>query len=117
MDFQLTDDQTKSREKFYSTCSELETKKPSSWVGFEPHYSIDECWDFHIYCTKEIARRGWTTLSWPADYGGTGTIMDKVLLAEAMGYYGIPGIDIFGVDMLAPTLFAQANEAVKKRFM
>jgi len=44
-------------------------------------------------------------------------MMDRVMFGEARGYHGVPGLDPFGVQMLAPTLLAAANEDVKKRFL
>jgi ABC-type nitrate/sulfonate/bicarbonate transport system substrate-binding protein len=44
-------------------------------------------------------------------------MMDRVLFAEARGYYGIPGVDIFGVQMLAPTLLQAASEEIKRKFL
>ncbi len=80
-------------------------------------FEVDECWEFHLYCAKEFAKRGWLALAWPPEYGGSGTMMDKVLFAEARGYHGIPGVDIFGVQMLAPTLLQAASDAIKKEFL
>jgi alkylation response protein AidB-like acyl-CoA dehydrogenase len=44
-------------------------------------------------------------------------MMDQVFFAEARGYYGIPGTDIFGYSMLAPTLLAAGSEEVKRKFL
>src|SRR5208283_5727337 len=104
MDFRLTDEQVARRKEIYKVCEELDKKKPKSWLGFESPFDNEEGWAFHRYCAKEFAKRGWLALSWPKEYGGTGTMMDKVLLAEARGYYDLPGSDIFGISMLAPTL-------------
>ncbi|MGD0855372.1 MAG: acyl-CoA dehydrogenase family protein [Dehalococcoidia bacterium] len=44
-------------------------------------------------------------------------MMDKVLFGEAVGYYDLPGVDVFGNAMLAPTLLAAANEEIKRKFL
>lgn len=44
-------------------------------------------------------------------------MMDRVLFAEARGYHEINGVDIFGVQMLAPTLLQTASEEIKKEFL
>ena len=44
-------------------------------------------------------------------------MIDRAFLTEASRYYGIPGIDPYGVDMLAPMLIAEASEDIKKRFL
>ncbi|MDD5312774.1 MAG: acyl-CoA dehydrogenase family protein [Dehalococcoidia bacterium] len=117
MDFKLTDEQQKKKAEFYAVCRELNSKIPARYVGVESIYEYDECWEFHRMCAKEFAKRGWLSLSWPKEYGGSGDIMDKVLFAEARGYYDIPGVDVFGVGMLAPTLMAAGSEEVKKEFL
>jgi hypothetical protein len=117
MDFRLTDEQVARRKEIYKVCEELDKKKPKSWLGFESPFDNEEGWAFHRYCAKEFAKRGWLALSWPKEYGGTGTMMDKVLLAEARGYYDLPGSDIFGISMLAPTLLAAGSEELKKEFL
>ncbi len=117
MDFELTDEQKARRKEFFDVCRELERKKPPSLVGIEAVFADDDCWEFHLHCAKEFAKRGWLALAWPAEYGGTRTMMDRVLFAEARGYHGIPGVDIFGVQMLAPTLLQAASEEIKKEFL
>ncbi len=117
MDFKLTPDQEKHKKEYYMVCEELDKKRPTSWTGFESKNDNDECWDFHRYCAREFGKRGWLTFGWPEQYGGKGDMMDKVLFTEAVGYYGLPGVDEFGVAMLAPTLLAAGSEEVKKRFL
>jgi hypothetical protein len=117
MDLSLTDEQKVRRQEFYNACKELETKKPPTYLGFETIFEMDECWECHLYCAKEFAKKGWLALSWPPEYGGKGDMMDRVLFAEARGYYDIPGVDIFGVQMLAPTLLQAASEEIKREFL
>jgi alkylation response protein AidB-like acyl-CoA dehydrogenase len=117
MDFELTQEEKAHRKEYFEVCKELEKKRPPSFVGLEAVFEIDECWEFHLHCAKEFAKRGWLALAWPPEYGGSGTMMDKVLFAEARGYHGIAGVDIFGVQMLAPTLLQAASDAIKKEFL
>ena len=117
MDFRLTPEQLERKKEFYGVCEELDKKKPASYIGFESQFDNEEGWNFHRMCAKEFAKRGWLALGWPKEYGGTGTMMDKVLFTEARGYYELPGSDIFGVGMLAPTLLAAGSEELKKEFL
>ncbi|MBN1691370.1 MAG: acyl-CoA dehydrogenase family protein [Dehalococcoidia bacterium] len=117
MDFKLTPQQEERRKEFYKVCGELYAKKPECFVGGEGKLNDDESWEYHRYCAREFGKRGWLTFGWPAEYGGQGDMMDKVLFSEAVGYYGLPGVDEFGVAMLAPTLLAAASEEVKREFL
>ena len=117
MDFRLTPQQEARKQEFYKVCEALEKKRPASYVGFESRYENEECWEYHRMCAREFGKRGWLALHWPQEYGGSGDMMDKVLFAEACGYHGVPGVDEFGVAMLAPTLLAAASDEVKKKFL
>ncbi|UCD22015.1 MAG: acyl-CoA dehydrogenase family protein, partial [Chloroflexota bacterium] len=117
MDLALTDEQKVRKQEFYDTCKELERSKPSSYLGFETIYEDKQCWEYNLYCAKEFAKKGWLALGWPGEYGGKGDMMDRVLFAEARGYHSVPGVDIFGVQMLAPTLLQAANEEIKREFL
>ncbi len=117
MDFKLTDEQIERRKGFFEACKKLEKQKPTNFVGHESIYTSDEGWEYHLHCAKEFAKRGWLSLGWPPEYGGKGDMMDCVLFAEARGYYGIPGVDGFGVRMLAPTLLQAASEEIRKEFL
>jgi len=117
MDFKLTDEQIALRKEFFDVCKELEKRKPEGLAGLEGTYDSDVGWEYHIYCAKEFAKRGWLSLGWPAEYGGKGTMMDRVFFSEATGYYGVLGVDTFGIGMLGPTLLAAASEEIKREFL
>jgi alkylation response protein AidB-like acyl-CoA dehydrogenase len=119
MDFRLTEEQAKRRREFFDVCEELEKKKPEGIYTGMDAFETDtkEGLAYEEYCRKEFARRGWLRLGWPAEWGGIGTMMDKVFFGEATGYYGIPGVDIYGVGMLAPVLLHAGSEEIKRRFL
>lgn len=117
MDFSLSEQQKARKQEFHNVCKELSRQKPKKYLAFESVASDDECWEYHLYCAKEFAKHGWLSLGWPRKYGGSGDMMDRVLFSEARGYYGVPGVDGFGVGMLAPTLLAVGNEDIKREFL
>jgi alkylation response protein AidB-like acyl-CoA dehydrogenase len=119
MDFKLTEEQEKRRMEFFDVFKELEKKKPEGMYTGMDAFETDtkEGLAYEAYCRKEFARRGWLRLGWPSEYGGIGTMMDKVFFSEATGYYGVPGVDIYGVGMLAPVLLHAGSEEVKRRFL
>lgn len=117
MDFRFTPEQEKRRAEFNAVCKELASKRPASFIGEKSMFGEKEGWEYFKYCAKELGKRGWLSLSWPKEYGGTGDRTDQVMLAEAMGYHGCPGMDPFGVGMLAPTLLAVASEELKREFL
>ncbi len=116
MDFRLTKEQEKRRQEFFRVCTELEKEKPAGFKGREAIYT-PEGWAFHRRCAKEFGRQGWLALNWPKEYGGMGDMMDRVMFAEARGYHGVPGVETFSVQMLAPTLLALGSEELKREFL
>ena len=73
---------------------------------------------YHRYCAKEFARRGWLSRAWPREYGGVGApFIQQAFFAEARGYHRVPGVDDFGIQMLAPTLLAFGKEEQKKEYL
>ncbi len=117
MDFRFTEEQLARKQEYHRVCIELAEKAPSTWMSAESKGEYDECAEYHRYCAREFGRRGWLALSWPEEYGGSGDMMDKVLFTEACGYHNVPGIDEWGVMMLAPTLLAAGSEEIKREFL
>ena len=119
MDFKLTEEQEKMRREFFDVCKELEGKKPEGMYTLMDAFETDNAPGiaYEEYCRKEFAKKGWLRLGWPAEYDGMGTMMDRVFFGEATGYYGVPGIDVLGVGMLAPMLLHEASEDVKRKFL
>lgn len=119
MDFRLTPEQEKRRKEFFDVCRELEKKRPEGIYTLMDAFEVDtpEGIAYEQYCRKEFAKRGWLRLGWPPEYGGIGTMMDKVFFNEATGYHGVPGVDVVGIGMLAPMLIHVASEDIKRRFL
>ena len=116
MDFKLTEEQTALRKEFFNVCKELEKKQPAMWTDVaESAFASDEGYNYHRYCGKEFSKRGWLSRTWPREYGGEeAPIIETALFAEARGYHRIPGVDGFGIKMLAPTLLEFGTEEQKK---
>lgn len=116
MDFQLTEEQLSLRNVFSAVCAELERRQPANWLfPMEDKYSTDEGWDYHRYCAKEFARRGWLSRQWPKPYGGEAAPMiEQTIFNEVRGYYRVPGVDFYGVQMLGPTLLRWGTEQQKQ---
>ncbi|WP_421932923.1 acyl-CoA dehydrogenase family protein [Phenylobacterium sp.] len=69
--------------------------------------------------TKRMGEKGWTTPTWPKEYGGGGLspaearVLDQELAA---GRYR-PGVLAFGIWMLGPVLLEYGTEEQKKTFL
>ncbi len=77
----------------------------------------DEQWSLHRAMAKKLGAKGWLSLAWPKEYGGRNSMLLQHILAEELSYYRFPGLDPFGVGMLAPMLLKSGNEEQKKRHL
>ncbi len=66
-----------------------------------------------------MATRGWTTPTWPSEYGGGGLSKEeaKILQEEMRAIKARNPLQSFGISMLGPALLKFANEDQKKRFI
>ncbi len=84
----------------------LDEELPSGWTG--PADEADDVhWALSMRIRRKLAQRGWLTMSWPREYGGSGAHPTMSLIfAEEMAYRRAPGNDRFGTRMIGPTLIA-----------
>jgi alkylation response protein AidB-like acyl-CoA dehydrogenase len=81
-------------------------------------FGDDKLWAGFQEITRKLAKKGWLALGWPEEYGGqSGSYLKKVILIEEMTYFGVAGIDPFGVKMLAPILLAHGNKEQKAKHL
>ena len=67
---------------------------------------------------KKLAGRGWLTMAWSEEYGGQDAPhIQQMVFNEEMAYHRAPGVDMWGVKMLAPTLMIHGTDEQKQRFL
>ena len=113
MEFKFTADE----ENFRAELREfLKRELPEGWTGGGDEEGED--WDFELEMRKKLADKGWLTMAWPKEYGGSGaTHMMQLIFAEEMAYQRAPGRDQFGTKMLAPTLMIHGTEDQKREYL
>ena len=119
MDFSFTEEQKALRKEFEAFFDRVMREAPEDFdSSLEGIYASDEGWGFHCDVARKLGEKGWLTLPWPKEYGGQAApIIEQLIFSEVRGYYGAPGIDIFGLNMLAPTLMLHGTEEQKKEFL
>lgn len=120
MDYSLTEEQIEKKKEYEAFFAQEMKKAPPGFgdASNEGNYDSDEGWAFTRYMAKRLADKGWLTMAWPKEYGGQdASIMDQVIFNEVMADFEAPGVDIFGVNMFAPTLMLYATEEQKKRLL
>jgi alkylation response protein AidB-like acyl-CoA dehydrogenase len=85
---------------------------PAAW-GTPEWHSEGETW------REKFCGRGWSTPTWPAEYGGGGlSKAEAQVLAEELGRIGANSpVGGFGIAMLGPVLLEFGNDDQKRRFL
>jgi alkylation response protein AidB-like acyl-CoA dehydrogenase len=68
---------------------------------------------------RKLGQRGWLSLTWPEEYGGKGAagIPLKLVFTEETSKVNLPGMNGFGLEMLAPILLANGTEEQKRKHL
>ena len=68
---------------------------------------------------RKLGERGWLSLTWPEEYGGRGPagIPLKLVFSEETSKVNLPGVNGFGLEMLAPILLANGTEEQKRKHL
>jgi 3-oxocholest-4-en-26-oyl-CoA dehydrogenase alpha subunit len=68
---------------------------------------------------KKLGAKGWLSLTWPVEYGGRGEagIPLKLVYTDEASKVNLPGVNGFGLEMLAPILLAHGNEEQKRKHL
>lgn len=119
MDFSFTPEQEALRREFAEFFREAMKEAPPYWSGdIESRYTTDEGWAFHRKMARMLAEKGWLVRAWPKEYGGqNASPIEQMIFAEVAEYYQAPGVDVFGVRMIGPTILALGTAEQKKEHL
>lgn len=114
MDFRFTEEEEGFRREVRQF---LNQELPPGWLGLGEMEEADS-WEFTKAMARKLAARNWLGLAWPREYGGQArSITEQIVFGEEMSYRGAPGVDIFGISMLGPTLMVWGSEEQKKEHL
>ncbi len=95
----------------------LDDVLPQGWIG-PADESKDRDWRIYVDVRRALAERGWLTMPWPVEYGGSdASRITSLIFSEEIAYRRAPGHDRFGTRMIGPTLIRHGTEAQKERFL
>ena len=116
MDFSLTPEQDAFRQTVRAW---LKANLPREWkdLGRSDIPRI-ETYEILRQWQRKLYDAGFIGLTWPKEYGGRGlTFMEELILQEETALAKAPPIlNVLGVGMAGPTIFAYGTEAQKKRY-
>ena len=111
MDFQFGEKEEKLRQEIREFAKE--NLPPRHIPAFFEDEHSDEAWEFSMSISKKLGEKGWLTISWPKKYGGMeGSQWEQLVLAEEIGYWGIPGhwMGAGGTGWVGPSLIMFGSE-------
>ncbi len=117
MDYRLTEEQQALKEKFNAFFEAEMRNAPPEYFESGP-FTTDKGFAFHKHMARTLGKKGWLTRPWPKEYGGSDApIMEQAIFNEAKAVHNAPGIDIWGVDMIAPTILIGGSDEQKARLL
>jgi alkylation response protein AidB-like acyl-CoA dehydrogenase len=92
---------------------------PADWKGTgllsEAHG--EEEWRFAREMLRKVGAKGWHSLAWPREYGGHESMTKQFIFSEEMYYHELPGVDLVGTLMLAPSIIQHGSEQQKREHL
>jgi alkylation response protein AidB-like acyl-CoA dehydrogenase len=116
MDFSFSDEDT----KFHQEVLEFIKKElPQDWTGtgLLQEAKDGEEWEFARNMLRKLGDKGWHSLSWPKEFGGQDSVTKQFILSDEMYYHELPGVDLQGALMCAPTLIQYGSEQQRNEFL
>jgi alkylation response protein AidB-like acyl-CoA dehydrogenase len=119
MDFKFTPEQETLRAEFEEFFAAEEKRAPEGWTGgIEALFASDEGWVYHRSVAQKLAERGWLALPWPKEYGGKEhSYMEQLIFSEVKSYHRVPGADLWGPYIVAPSLLEYGSEEIKREWL
>ena len=116
MDFSFNEEE----EKFHREVIDfIKRELPDNWTGTGLLQEAKDGaeWEFARGMLRKVGDTGWHSLSWPKEHGGQESATKQFILSDEMYYHELPGVDIQGALMCAPTLIQYGSETQKKNFL
>jgi alkylation response protein AidB-like acyl-CoA dehydrogenase len=114
MDLRFTPEEQEFRQEvrsFIAASLDKETHA-SMLAGHRPSKDQIVAWQ------RVLNKKGWATVDWPAEFGGTGwSIIKRHIFREEVQAYPAPEPLAFGVYMVGPVIITFGTQEQKKRFL
>ena len=92
---------------------------PADWrgTGLLSEAKGDEEWQFALKMLRKVGAKGWHSLAWPQEHGGQASMTRQFIFSEEMYYHELPGVDLVGTLMLAPSIIQHGSEQQKREHL
>ena len=94
------------------------TEKSMHWPGgYGTIAELEEITPAAEQFRRQLGEKGWLTLSWPKEYGGTGrSHVEQAIFGERMSYYRAPGPEVATL-IGGPTILRFGSEEMKREWL
>ncbi|KAF0957123.1 acyl-CoA dehydrogenase family protein [Rhodococcus sp. T7] len=115
MNFEFNEEQDRFREDLRHFLNDELTDEWRGIYGSNAHATVQLTRDICV----ALAERGWLTLSWPKEYGGSdGDLWSQMVLREEMWAHGEPrGPQYMNLNYIGPMIMRFGSEEQKQRFL
>ncbi len=114
MNFSFTSDQEKLRVEVKEFL--LKEAPPESLKSKDDVWTNPDAYNPEF--SRKVGKRGWIGLTWPVEYGGGLTYVDRLIVTEEMLSHGAPVVCHWAGDrQIGPAILAYGNEEQKKYFL
>ena len=116
MDFGFSEED----KQFQQEVRDFITKElPPNWTGtgLLQEAKDGEEWEFAHNMLRKVGSKGWHALAWPKEYGGEDSVTKQFILSDEMYFNELPGVDLQGALMCAPTLIQYGTEEQKNKHL
>ena len=97
----------------------IKKELPADWkgTGLLSEAKGEEEWRFAREMLRKVGARGWHSLAWPKEHGGQESMTRQFIFSEEMYYHELPGVDLVGTLMLAPSIIQHGSEQQKREHL
>lgn len=110
MDFSFTSEEELFRTELRSF---LDTLVPN---GTQP-LSDEEYYLLARQVRSGLGEKGWLTLGWPADYGGSESRVKDLILLEELAYYRVPRANDYATHLAGPLVISHGSQVQKEQHL
>ena len=108
----MTDDAFRQQVRAFIAAELPRDMAARTLLGYHPHRPDVEFW------TAKLHERGWSAMSWPTEYGGTGWgLNQRHIFEEECFFAGCPAVNPQAFYLVGPIIHAIGTDEQKARFL
>jgi alkylation response protein AidB-like acyl-CoA dehydrogenase len=94
----------------------IKKELPPTWTGtgLMQEAKDGEEWEFAHSMLRKVGEKNWHSLAWPKEHGGWDSVTKQFIFSHEMYFNELPGADLQGALMCAPTVIQYGTDQQKK---